>query len=191
MQRRKPAARGRPAQLYSAYMRKFVVPALLALAFTAAAQQPYKVIVPAPHEAEGTEARLVDYDSGRVIATATVRDLAARFSGEIDESVIAWVEYPGYRTPDFILESGTVSFNAEEGAFGSMLNDQLRAAKRRSRSLAPKARAAMADSIIEANSDNALGYLFFIRRCNDKTTTAAERKTLIRRYPDFAKRIKD
>lgn len=165
------------------------MPALLTLAFNVAAQQPYKVIVPAPHEAEGQEASLVAFDSGRVIATAKVCDQAARFSGEIDEPVIAWVEYPGYHTPVFILESGAVSFNAEEGAFGSMLNDQLRAARRRSRGLAPKARAAMADSIIEANSDNALGYLFFIRRCNDKTTSAAERKALIRRYPDFAKGV--
>lgn len=171
----------------------------LAIAGSAAAVH-YKVIVPMPEDAEGAMARLVNYDSGVAIDSVLVEEQAARFEGDIDDAILARVTVDGLRQPVFILEPGTISFNAKEGAFGSMLNDQLRSLGRQMNAIGneyqsattPEARKAAydkfnaaLDSAVNANDDNVLGYLLFLQG-DASQMSAGELREAFKKYPSFA-----
>lgn len=177
----------------------------VAAVFAASAQLPYKVIVPTTPEAEGKVAKLMNADSQTVIDSVVVKDNAARFDGKIDEGMIAVVEVPGMRLPVFILEPGTISFQKTGSAFGTMLNDQLREFNQNLAAMANDFRAAntaeaqkavrdrynaMTDSIIDANSDNMLGYYFFISGPLSGDLTSAQSKELQAKYPAFANGVR-
>lgn len=170
-----------------------------------AAAEKYKVIVPLSNSDNGTTVLLKDYDSGLVLDSTTVSDAAAVFRGDIDEPILAVVEVQGAELSPFILESGTISFGAD-GAFGSMLNDQLRrllkqsvALNNRFRSAASAAEKqkifaqynALLDSALTENDDNALGYYIFLNSGVEKLSRD-ELAAKVARYPAFAgtKRVK-
>lgn len=183
-------------------MKKSILWALsLGVAFAAAAE-PFKVIVPMSEDDEGAMARLVDYDNGAVVDSVLVGPEAATFTGTIDEPVLARVMVDGRRFRPFILESGTISFSNSDGmAFGTMLNDQLRDYVRRSNEQADAFRRAtsderrqaivdlnkaMTDSVLRANSDNALGYVMILES-DISTMSSSEIDSLLAVYPSMRK----
>lgn len=125
-----------------------------AMALGASAEY-YKVILPLGASCDGETAMLMNVDAGTVIETVTVRDLAARFEGQVDTPFVARVVVEcAPRQAVFVLEPGTISFNATEGAFGSMLNDQIRDIMKRVSSGTPDKQAAALDSAIAASYDD-------------------------------------
>ncbi|MBD5163824.1 MAG: AhpC/TSA family protein [Bacteroidales bacterium] len=171
-----------------------------AAATAIASAEPYKVIAPANPQHEGALARLTNFDTGAVIDSIVVKDQVAVFTGDIDEPVLARITLPSYRTPVFVLEPGTISFTKGTGeAFGSMLNDQLRQANEQLQGFVTAfqstndeaaqqqiyaAYGAAMDSLVTANSDNALGYYFFLN--NDVSQLSAdELKAELEKYPSF------
>lgn len=182
-------------------MKRFVLPLAAALALAAWAE-PYKVIVPTSPDDAGAQARLVNYDTGETVDSVLVGPEAAVFQGEIDESILARVTIEGRRYSPFILESGTISFSNDGGqAFGSMLNDQLREFDVAAEALSADFRAAateaeqeaiygrynaLKDSVMNANTDNALGYYMFLNG-DLSTMTAPQIRLLLDTYPTFAR----
>lgn len=102
--------------------------AAIAASIFASAQysDPYKVIVPLSAEYNGSVAKLINFDNGEVIDSVMVADGSAVFKGTIDEPLAARILVGGGRSPQFVLESGTASFDKDgHKVFGSPLNDQL------------------------------------------------------------------
>lgn len=172
---------------------------MVALALSATAEH-YKVITPMGKDDDGAMARLINYDTGAGIDSVLVAEGVATFEGDIDEPILARVMVDGSRRPVFILEGGTISFNAKEGAFGTMLNDQLRALVKQFNGMEEAFRGttdrdaqaailerynALLDSATVANRDNALGYYMFLN--GDLSNLSADELTAeLAKYPDFA-----
>lgn len=169
------------------------------MAVTAAAE-PFKVITPVDGNLDGAMARLVNFDTGETIDSVLVVDHAATFTGDIDESALARVMIDGAgRFPVFVLEPGTISFNKENAAFGSMLNDQARDTNSRlSAILAPYATAAAEeqakleaqfyaaiDSAMVANMDNALSLFYFLNG-RYQSADATTLRQVLAQYPELA-----
>lgn len=188
--------------------RTILAAAALAAAFCVSAEH-YRVIMPLGEDDEGAMARLINYDTRAVIDSVLVSDKTARFEGEIDEPVLARVTVEDSRGPfgTFILEPGTISFNATDGAFGSMGNDQLRNFYKKVKALNDefgrttdsarrdaiyKRYLALSDSIIDENSDNVLGYIVFLNSGIEQLN-AGELREAFKEYPYFGtfKRSKD
>lgn len=173
-----------------------------AAALSVSAQLPYKVIVPTTPESEGKIARLINYDTKAVVDSVVVKDQAARFEGKTDEGMIATISLEGMRFPVFILEPGTVSFGKNGAAFGTMLNDQMREFNVKSREIRTAFRSAtteeekkaladrydaLSDSILNANSDNMLGYYFLMAGPLSGNLTMADVQNLQQKYPALTK----
>lgn len=173
-------------------MKRVLISVFLAAAVTAAAQTPYKVIVPAEPQCEGMVAKLYNYDTQTLLDSVYVRDLAARFDGMIDESVLAFVKVGGKTMHTFVLEPGTVSFTKTGAPFGTMLNDEMREYDKRAQALRNDYGRynALVDSMLEANSDNALGYYVFIKDGLGGKPVRLRTRALIKKYPDFAAGIR-
>lgn len=176
------------------------VAATAAATFSAYAE-PYRVTVPVSAEANGTFARLTDYDTGAVLDSVKVADGVAVFTGEIDEPILARVTVEGERLPGFILESGSIARGKEGDFFGSMLNDQLRDFGRQMQAISAEFKSAAddaqrekiysrytaaLDSATTANADNVLGLFYFLQGDAAQLDAQALRQQLTR-YPDFAK----
>ena len=160
----------------------------------------YKVIVPFSKDDDGAMARLVNFDTGATVDSVLVADAVATFEGEVDEPYLARVTLDGGRMPIFILESGTTSFSQKGGAFGTMLNDQLRAMFKEFDELGAKFQSAdqagqaairqrydaVLDSVMNANRDNALGFYVFLNG-DASQASASELRDMFKKYPDFAK----
>lgn len=173
--------------------------AALCAGLTAAAE-PYKIITPMSEDDEGAMARLVNFDNGATIDSVLIADKVAVFEGQIDEPILARVLVDGQRLPVFVLESGTISFNDKEGAFGTMLNDELRAIGSKMRALNASFRTAATDeqreairveadaaldSLTQANRDNALGFYLFLQS-DASYLDAAGLRAEFAKYPHFA-----
>ena len=170
------------------------------LAAGAASAEHYKVITPLSKDDDGAMARLVNFDSGATVDSVLVADGVATFEGEVDEPYLARVVVDGGRLPVFILESGTISFNDKEGAFGTMLNDQLRQLGREISQLGSQFQGAdeaaqktlyaryeaLVDSTMQSNRANPLGYYLFLQS-DMAQAPASEIRAELAKYPDFAK----
>ncbi len=165
------------------------------------AAEPYKIIAPMPDDADGAMARLVNFDTGDAIDSVLVAERVAVFEGNIDEPILARILVDGNRMPTFILESGTISFNAKEGPFGTMLNDELRKLSNEINALQSSYQQAPTDaekeviynkyiakidSTMEANADNAFGFFVFLNGGASSMAAPALRETL-KQHPSFAK----
>ena len=180
---------------------RFIPAALALLCATGLYAEHYKVITPVPADTKGMPAPLVNFDSGDTIATVTIGKETALFEGETGEPVLARVLVEGQRLPVFILEPGTVSFNLAEGtAFGSMLNDEMRALKGRIQAIGSEYETAatdeqkdrvyarynaMLDSTMTANADNVFGYYVFLNGDAGQLDAQALREQFAK-YPSFA-----
>lgn len=157
---------------------KYTLAALAICGAASAFAEPYKVIFPVPAEYTGALVNLSNYDSGEKIDSAYVVGQTVVFEGDIADATLARMTINGARTPIFILEPGTISFDEKTGAaFGSMLNDKLREyglkvdsfREQYEASESDEARQGVLDAYkvfvdktIAENSDNLVGYYVFI-----------------------------
>lgn len=96
------------------------------MAISAQYSDPYKVIVPVSADFNGTSAYLINFDNSTTVDSVLVDDGYAVFKGTIDEPFVARVLVAGGRSPQFVLESGTIAFGKDDKKiFGSPLNDAL------------------------------------------------------------------
>lgn len=139
---------------------------------------PYKVILPLNSSLNGSTATLINFDTGLPIDSVTVTDGAAVFEGKINEPFVARIYFGGKRSPQFILESGSIAFNHEiNKAFGSPLNDAFNQITDSIETLSKNIERGANDDIkraeyekllnfvdnqMRSNIDNPIGYLLFL-----------------------------
>ena len=103
---------------------------LVLLTAISAGAERFKVQVPFGEEFEGTTTYLYDYGNGTKVDSTIVKDKVAVFKGDVDEPYLAMIVAgegrSGKQFAPFVLEGGSISFNAKDQAFGSMLNDSMR-----------------------------------------------------------------
>lgn len=175
---------------------------LLTACTAAAAGDDYKVTVTLPLSANGATAFIVDYDNGAKLDSVMVENGKALFSGKIDKPVLARIVVDGNRVGNFILESGDISFGRNTPVKGGALNASLDKAMAGVETFQKKAQAlpqdstyqagmeqlsgeydAYMDSVIRANADNPVGYLFFLQQAYELDLPAL-RETL-EKYPSM------
>ncbi len=175
---------------------------LLTACTAAAAGDDYKVTVTLPQSANGATAFIVDYDNGAKLDAVMVENGKALFSGKIDKPVLARIVVDGNRVGNFILESGDISFGRNTPVKGGALNASLDKAMAGVETFQKKAQAlpqdstyqagmeqlsgeydAYMDSVIRANADNPVGYLFFLQQAYELDLPAL-RETL-EKYPSM------
>lgn len=175
---------------------------LLTACTAAAAGDDYKVTVTLPPSANGATAFIVDYDNGAKLDSVMVENGKALFSGKIDKPVLARIVVDGNRVGNFILESGDISFGRNTPVKGGALNASLDKAMAGVETFQKKAQAlpqdstyqagmeqlsgeydAYMDSVIRANADNPVGYLFFLQQAYELDLSAL-RETL-EKYPSM------
>lgn len=175
---------------------------LLTACTAAAAGDDYKVTVTLPPSANGATAFIVDYDNGAKLDSVMVENGKALFSGKIDKPVLARIVVDGNRVGNFILESGDISFGRNTPVKGGALNASLDKAMAGVETFQKKAQAlpqdstyqtalkqlsgeydAYMDSVIRANADNPVGYLFFLQQAYELDLPAL-RETL-EKYPSM------
>lgn len=175
---------------------------LLTACTAAAAGDDYKVTVTLPPSANGATAFIVDYDNGAKLDSVMVENGNALFSGKIDKPVLARIVVDGNRVGNFILESGDISFGRNTPVKGGALNASLDKAMAGVETFQKKAQAlpqdstyqagmeqlsgeydAYMDSVIRANADNPVGYLFFLQQAYELDLPAL-RETL-EKYPSM------
>lgn len=175
---------------------------LLTACTAAAAGDDYKVTVTLPPSANGATAFIVDYDNGAKLDSVMVENGKALFSGKIDKPVLARIVVDGNRVGNFILESGDISFGRNTPVKRGALNASLDKAMAGVETFQKKAQAlpqdstyqagmeqlsgeydAYMDSVIRANADNPVGYLFFLQQAYELDLPAL-RETL-EKYPSM------
>lgn len=163
---------------------------------------PYKVIYKAPAEYTDSIAYLYNYDTGAKLDSIKPVEGIVTFTGEIDDPVIGVISMKGKRGgAQFILESGTISFNEKGQAFGTELNDRMREAIDALNAFDGKYRDAQTDEEKEKivndynallkstafeNSDNPLGLYFFMSAAN-MIENPQELIDTVDKYPYFGK----
>lgn len=179
--------------------KNILILAAASLTAMAAVAEPYKVRLPLSDDDEGAMVYLVSIDSDERIDSTLVADKTALFSGDIDESVLAVPVLDERRLTPFILESGSISFNAATyEPFGSMLNDQMRELHRSiaelrkdfdtkrtdsERSAIYARYQALLDSTFQANTDNALGYYIYLQSFDPSVTSPESLRADMAKYP--------
>lgn len=155
-----------------------LMPAALALCCAAcSANEHYKVVVPLSAEHDGAMARLENFDTGDFIDSVVVAGGEAVFEGNVANAILARVNFDGARTPVFVLESGTLTFDEETGLVsGSVLNEKMaqfntevrKYQEQYSVSTTDEERQqvldgynAFIDKTIDDNADNLVGYYLF------------------------------
>lgn len=168
-----------------------------AACLAAQAADPYKVLVPLGDDFEGAMAYITDFDSGADVDSVLVTDGAALFSGKMDEPFMARIMVDGKRYSQFIMEPGSISFSEKtRRAFGSQLNDQMRAIEDSVSVIGSEFRQAPDSAAreavyarymdflgkqLQANSDNPIGYWLFLDRAS--ALSAEELEADLARYP--------
>lgn len=182
-------------------MKKSIIAAFALLSAGSALAEQFRVVYPLTDDDNGATAYLVNWDTNAKIDSVEVDGGSAVFTGNIDEPVVARILVDGNRSPRFIVEGGSIAFNKEGQAFGSMLNDQLRAASDALDAIAAPFQTATTDeqkqaiynsyyaavdSLVEANADNTLGYIFFFESNASQQSSDSLRKVYAK-YPDIAR----
>lgn len=165
----------------------------------AQAADPYKVLVPLGEDFDGAMAYITDFDSGADVDSVLVADGAALFTGKMDEPFVARVMVDGRRYSQFIMEPGSIAFSEKtRKAFGSLLNDRMKAIEDSVTVLADQFRAAPDSASREAvyarymdflgrqldeNADNPIGYQLFLDQAS--ALSADELDAALKKYPDM------
>lgn len=163
--------------------------------------EPYRVVFPTEASMAGQKAYLINFDNEAVIDSTTVGPEAAVFNGDIDEPVLAFVRAGEGKSPDFILEGGTMSFSSGNGApFGTMLNDRLKALGDSLQSLQQNFRRAAAEAerqdiynsynallanTLKENTDNPLGYYIWLQTF-PQDASLAQMQAEVAAHPEFS-----
>ena len=150
---------------------------------------------------DGAMAYLVNFDTGAKVDSVLVADGMATFSGTMDEPYVARIIVDGQRYAQFIVEPGSVAYDANRRkAFGSPLNDAYNeitdsamVMANEFRSIAEAdtaARQAVYDRYdrfitakMEANLDNPISYTLFIQKAYD--FDPAELEAYILAHPEL------
>lgn len=158
----------------------------------------------------GKTAFLVNYDSGDTIDSVVVDSAKFVFAGHIDTPILARVYVAGTRGGLFIVENGTITYDAATGmATGTKLNDDLnkygeaqQATAMAFRMIDPANPAAdslrqvlearynaVDDSTLAANKNNPIGYYIFLNRAYGYTAAQMDSAmaTLPANYKDFVR----
>ena len=146
------------------------------------AQDPYKVRVPLHADAEGSTVYIINYDTSEKTDSAVVADSIALFQGTMDEPYAARLMFGTSRGPQFFMEPGSIVIDQQNGAFGSPLNDSYREFTQAAVAIANDFRnapteeqqkaiyakyTALQDSMMQANSDNPIGYVLLLSSAYD------------------------
>lgn len=175
---------------------------LLAACSAAAAGDEYNVTVTLPPSANGTTAFIVDYDNGAKLDSVMVENGKALFTGKIDKPVLARVVVDGNRFGNFILESGNLSIGRNTPVKGGAMNAALEKAMGGAEAFQARANAipqdstfqakmeklsgeynAYMDSVIKANAENPIGYLFFLQQAYEYDLPTL--KEALEKYPSM------
>lgn len=163
----------------------------------------YKVAVQLPEEDNEMLAFLVNYDTNAKIDSVMVDNNVAMFTGSVAEPVVARVIVDGQRRGTFILENCEMEIGGEKAA-SSPLNDVLNNFYKQVDSLSSESNTlandsagiarmkelqarytALSDSLMNANSDNLIGYLLFIDSAWELSLT--QLKAELKKYPSLKK----
>ena len=183
------------------FKKTLIAAAAAMMSVAAQAADPYKVMVPMGADEDGAMAYLVNFDTGAKVDSVLVADGMATFSGTMDEPYVARIIVDGQRYAQFIVEPGSVAYDANRRkAFGSPLNDAYNeitdsamVMANEFRSIAEAdttARQAVYDRYdrfitakMEANLDNPIGYTLFIQKAYD--FDPAELEAYILAHPEL------
>lgn len=161
----------------------------------------YRFTLPMTADDEDATVFLVDFDNGAKIDSAVVENAQAVFTGHVDEPVVARIVMEGKRLGNIILENTEMQMKAD-GSVSSPLNNVLEDMMRRQQAIynsyqaiallpgkeAEKAELersfnAVADSVFQANKDNAVGRYIFISQAYDMDIDSL--KAALEKYPRF------
>lgn len=155
---------------------------ILSACTAAAAGDSYSLTVNLPAKTNGQTAFLVNYDNGDKIDSVTVANGKAVFNGTLGKPLLARVVVDGNRFGNLILEKGTLTLTngaVSGGAVNTSLENAMKGItdiQRRASQLPQDSTGVAAmkslekeynnyiDSVIRANSDNPIGYMFFIEQ---------------------------
>lgn len=161
----------------------------------------YRLTLPMTADDEDATVFLVDFDNGAKIDSAVVENAQAVFTGHVDEPVMARIVMEGKRLGNIVLENTEMQMTAD-GSVSSPLNNVLEDMMRRQQAIynsyqaiallpgkeAEKAELersfnAVADSVFQANKDNAVGRYIFISQAYDMDIDSL--KAALEKYPRF------
>lgn len=173
---------------------------MLTACSASAAPDSYKVNVAMPSSANGETAFLVDYDNGEKLDSVKVENGQAIFTGSVETPVLVRVVVAGDRMGNLILEGGELTLQRGGSVIGGDLNVKLEKAMMGIEALQAKAAAlpqdsaydaAMdqldieynnyMDSVIAANADNPIGYMFYIQQAYEYDLPALDAS--LEKYP--------
>lgn len=174
---------------------------LLLLASCGQGEKPiYNLKVTVPEKMNEKMAYIVNYDNDEVLDSVVITDGFAEFNGEIGTPIIASVKVDGRVVGPlmFILEADSITLD-NTGIHGGKLNGRLEDMQKAMHLVGEKFKTipdslkmkmysefckecqAISDSVMDQNSDNALGLLIYSSGAHQKTT--AEIDADIARYP--------
>ena len=163
-------------------MRKLFYALAAVVTLTACNSKDYTITVTYDNadDFNGKQLVLINYDGGDTIATATVEQGKATFTGEMDGSMVARVLYPGGRQT-FILEPAKINIQVTDTATnvtGSALTQKMRQSD---------AEEVSAEAILEnykANKDNAFGWWSLYQYLIGGNFTTAEIQAILDEAPE-------
>ncbi len=182
------------------------VPASLAvIACTQAHAGSYTVTLPLSADMNGVKAYLTDYDTGAKLDSTIVDKGVARFAGDVDEPLFARIIVDGERGSQLVLEPGDIKAEYKAFASGSPLNDRMQQSLAYMDTLQARysripqtteAEVAAARKIVDEfnglfdryiteNSDNPLGYFFFLQQAYEWDLATLRKQ--MEQYPQWAK----
>lgn len=165
-------------------MKKIIILAAMAICFTALLEAGnYNVKVTLPDDFNGAMAYLTDYDTGNGIDSVLVDEGIAEFRGVIAEPVAVRLIVDGNRMAQFVLEDTEIAVDPKQGTVkGGRLNEVNDEFNSRVMQLSEQMRNAsteqeqeaiydkynaLADSVMNANLTNPVGYLVFLDKAYD------------------------
>lgn len=161
----------------------------------------YRFTLPMTADDEDATVFLVDFDNGAKIDSAVVENAQAVFTGHVDEPVVARIVMEGKRLGNLVVENTEMKMKAD-GSVESPLNNVIDDMTRRQQAIYNRYRAiellpgkeaekaelersfnAVADSVFQANKDNAVGRYIFISQAYDMEIDSL--KAALEKYPQF------
>lgn len=166
------------------------------------ANDSYTVTTEVSPDLNGKSAFIVNYDSGEKIDSTTVTNGIAVFSGNIKHAIPARLIVEGSRAGTFILEPGEIKIEGG-AASGSELNDlntrialqiqqrfvnqfnalPLDSTAEGARQQILNSFEAFADSVVEANSNNPIGYFYSLEKAY--SMTLPELQSYLSKHPSL------
>lgn len=157
--------------------------AAVAVSCASAGASDYTVTFSVGPEFDDTMGYILNYDSGAKIDSVIVADGAVKFSGNVDEPILARLTVDGNRGPVFILEKGDIIINEKGDATGTTLNERMNSYGEKLSAIMAEANALPEDSssivrmaelekeyyavpalAMKENADNPIGLYFFLQQ---------------------------